>query len=89
MVSIKRPRHPTGEIADRIMKIVPYELGTTNDLLTSRAELLILAQLMNSIGFADLADQHFPAPNSNRGFKPSTFVDSVIVYVARRRQMPG
>ncbi len=60
------------------MKIVPYSLGSTNDLLTSRTGLLCLSQLMNSIGFSDLADQHFPEPNSNRGFKPSVFVDSVM-----------
>ena len=60
------------------MKIVPYSLGSTNDLLTARAGLLCLSQLMNSIGFSDLADQHFPTPNSNRGFKPSVFVDAVM-----------
>ena len=61
------------------MNILPYKLSTTNDLLTSRAGLIIIAQLMQSIGFTDLVDQCFPAPGSNRGFKPSVFVNSMML----------
>ena len=61
------------------MKILPYKLSITNDLLTSRAGLITIAQLMQSIGFSNLVDQHFPAPRSNRGFKPSVFVNSMML----------
>lgn len=61
------------------MNILPYELATTNDLLTSRAGLVALAHLMNNIGFSQLADNHFPVPNSNRGFMPSVFVNSMVL----------
>lgn len=61
------------------MDIVPYQLSTTNDLLTSRAGLLSIAQLMTSIGFSDEVDRHFPAPKSNRGYRPSVFVNAVIL----------
>jgi hypothetical protein len=61
------------------MNIIPYELATTNDLLTSRAGLITIAQLMKSIGFSQIVDLHFPQPNSNRGFKPSLFVNSTIL----------
>ncbi len=42
------------------MTILPYKLDTTNDLLTSRAGLLAIAQLMNSLSLAERIDQHFP-----------------------------
>ena len=61
------------------MNIIPYELGTTNDLLTSRAGLITLGQLMCSIGFSQLVDKHFPQPKSNRGFQPSRFVNALIL----------
>ena len=61
------------------MKILPYQLDTTNDLLTSRAELLSIAELMNSLGLADRIDSCFPEPSSNRGFKPSVFMETLIL----------
>ena len=61
------------------MKILPYQLETTNDLLTSRAGLLSIAELMNSLGLADRIDACFPQPGSNRGFKPSVFMETLIL----------
>ncbi|MDC9725465.1 MAG: hypothetical protein PSN44_06055, partial [Gammaproteobacteria bacterium] len=40
----------------------------------SRAGLLTIAQLMESMQLAERVDQHFPAPKSNRGFNPSTYI---------------
>ncbi len=61
------------------MTILPYKLDTTNDLLTSRAGLLAIAQLMDSLSLAERIDQHFPQPNSNRGFRPSEFIKTFIL----------
>jgi hypothetical protein len=61
------------------MKILPYKLATTNDKLTSRAGLLAIAQLMQSINLTETIDQHFSLPKSNRGFNPSTFVQAFIM----------
>ena len=61
------------------MKILPYQLDTTNDLLTSRAGLLTIAELMNSLGLASRIDACFPQPGSNRGFKPSVFMETLIL----------
>jgi len=61
------------------MNILPFELATTNDLLTSRAGLVCVAELMKSLGFSRLVDQHFPIPGSNRGFKASVFVNSLVL----------
>jgi len=59
--------------------MIPYELATTNDLLTSRAGLVTIAQLMDSMNFSELVDQYFPEPRSNRSFKASVFVNSMIL----------
>ena len=61
------------------MNILPYHVSTTNDLLTSRAGLVCIAQLMQSLGFSDWVDQHFPTPKSNRGYNPSVFVNALIL----------
>mgnify|MGYP001558724812 CR=1 FL=1 len=59
--------------------MLPYQIQTTNDLLTSRAGLICIAQLMNNIGFAGLVDRYFPHPQSNRGFEPSVFVTALVI----------
>jgi hypothetical protein len=59
--------------------MLSHKLAITKDLLTSRAGLVSVAQLMQTIGFEQIVDQHFPLPKSNRGFKPSTFVQSFML----------
>jgi hypothetical protein len=59
--------------------MLPYKLVTTNNKLTSRAGLLTIAQLMSSLQLSDRIDQHFPQPKSNRGFKPSAFIQTFIL----------
>jgi hypothetical protein len=61
------------------MTILSYKLGTTNDLLTSRAGLLSVAQVMDSLNLAERIDQSFPLPGSNRGFKPSEIIKTFIL----------
>ena len=61
------------------MIVLPYKFDTTNDLLTSRAGLLSIAQLMETLNQTERIDQHFPLPKSNRGYKPSTFIKTLIL----------
>lgn len=61
------------------MNILPHKLATTNDLLTSRAGLLAIAQIMQSINLSERIDKYFPLPKSNRGFKPSTFIETLVL----------
>ena len=61
------------------MNILPHKLTTTNDQLTSRAGLLAVAQVMESINLSERTDKYFPSPKSNRGFKPSTFIETFIL----------
>jgi len=61
------------------MNIIPYKLAPTNDHLTSRAGLLTVAQLMQSLQLAERIDQVFPQPKSNRGIKPSSYLETLIL----------
>lgn len=61
------------------MKILPHKLATTNDQLTSRAGLVAVAQMIEQLQLAEHIDQHFPLPKSNRGFKPSQYLETLIL----------
>lgn len=61
------------------MTILPYKLATTNDQLTSRAGLLAVGQLMESLQLYERIDRHFPLPKSNRGFNPSTYLKTFML----------
>lgn len=61
------------------MNILPYKLATTNDKLTSRAGLLAIAQLMQSLQLSERVDQLLPQPNSNRAFKTSAYVQTFLL----------
>ncbi|MES9858162.1 MAG: transposase [Sedimenticola sp.] len=78
MASDKTDQHPMGEQL-RLMNILPHKLATTNDQLTSRAGLLAIAQVMESINLSERIDKYFPSPKSNRSFKPSTFIETFIL----------
>ena len=78
MVSDQTDHHPMGE-QPGLMNILPHKLTTTNDQLTSRAGLLAIAQVMESINLSERIDKYFPLPKSNRGFKPSVFIETLIL----------
>lgn len=65
--------------ATKANEMLPYKLDTTNDLLTSRAGLLCIAQVMDQLKLESLINQHFPLPKSNRGFNPSVFIQTLIL----------
>ena len=59
--------------------MLPYKLDTTNDLLTSRAGLICVAQVMEQLKLSELIDKHFPLPKSNRGYNPSVFIQTLML----------
>jgi hypothetical protein len=61
------------------MKILPYKLARTNDKLTATAGLLSVAQLMETLQLSERADQLLPQPKSNRGFKPSVYLQTFLL----------
>jgi hypothetical protein len=73
---------PNGCNNSSLTIILPYKLDTTNDLLTSRAGLLAIAQLMKHLKLTERVDEHFPSPNrpnTNRGYKTSEFINTLIL----------
>ena len=61
------------------MNILPYKLKTTNEQLTSRAGLLVVAQLMEQLELSKSIDAYFPAPKSNRGIPASSYLETLIL----------
>ena len=63
----------------RLTIILPYKLKTTKDQLTSRAGLIAVVQMMESLELSSRVDNVFPQPQSNRGFKPSVFIQTLML----------
>ena len=59
--------------------IFPFKLGLTKEVLTARSGLALFAEYNHGIGLRELVDKHLPQPGSNRGFKPSVFVNSMVL----------
>ena len=59
--------------------LFPFNMEITNDKLTSKAGLSIFAEYNQSIGLTELSDKYLVSPKSNRGFKPSVFVNSLVL----------
>ena len=61
------------------MNILPYKVRATSTFLTAHAGLLAPLDLMNRLQLGACVDQHFPQPKSNRGFKPSRYVQTFML----------
>ncbi|MCK5478154.1 MAG: IS1380 family transposase [Methylococcales bacterium] len=61
------------------MNILPYKLKTTKEQLTSRAGLVIVAQIMNQLELSKSIDSNFPIPKSNRGIPASSYLETLIL----------
>jgi hypothetical protein len=60
-------------------RLFQFKLGTTKENLTAHAGLALMAEFNHGLGIKDLVDKHLPKPMSNRGFKPSVFVESLVL----------
>lgn len=47
--------------------------------MTARSGLVLFAEYNHGIGLRELADKYLPVPGSNRGFKPSVFVNTLVL----------
>ncbi len=56
-----------------------FKIERTEEGLTAHGGLALLAEYNHGIGLRDLADRYIPGPGSNRGFKPSAFVDTLVL----------
>lgn len=59
--------------------VFPFKLEITKEKLTVRGGLALMAEFNHGIGLRELTDKYLPQPKSNRGFKPSQFVDPLVL----------
>jgi len=59
--------------------IFPFKIEITREKLTARGGLALMAEYNHGIGLRELTDRYLPEPGSNRGFKPSVFVDTLVL----------
>ena len=78
MVCKQTYQYPKVELP-RLIKNSSYHVDPTNDLLTSRAGLLRTAQIMQTVALEKHIDRASLAPKSNRGLKPSVFINTLIL----------
>lgn len=61
------------------MKNIPYKIAETKQNFTSRAGLLVVAELMQRLGLVELANRLMPLPGSNRGYLPGTLFQTFML----------
>lgn len=59
--------------------ILNFSVEATNERLTPRAGEIIFGEYLKAIGLDKLCELHLPAPQSNRGFSPYTFIQSLLL----------
>lgn len=59
--------------------VFPFKLEITKEKLTAHGGLALMAEFNHGIGLRELCDRHLPLPGSNRGFKPSIYVDPIVL----------
>lgn len=56
-----------------------FKIEKTSEELTAHAGLALFAEYNHGMGLRELAERHMPGPGSNRGYRPSAFVDSLVL----------
>ncbi len=56
-----------------------FKIERTKEELTAHGGMALLAEYNHGIGLRELVDRYLPGPGSNRGFKPSVFVDALVL----------
>lgn len=59
--------------------VFPFKLEITKEKLTAHGGLALMAEFNHGIGLRELTDKYLPWPKSNRGFKPSQFIDPLVL----------
>ena len=59
--------------------IFPFKLKMTKEELTAYGGLALMAEFNHGIVLRELTDNYLPGPQSNRGYVPSVFVDTMIL----------
>ncbi|HAZ10016.1 MAG: hypothetical protein A2Z59_00180 [Nitrospinae bacterium RIFCSPLOWO2_02_39_17] len=59
--------------------VFPFKIEITKERLTAHGGLALMAEFNHEIGLRGLADKYLPISESNRGFNPSLYIDSLIL----------
>jgi len=59
--------------------VFPFKIEITKERLTAHGGLALMAEFNHGIGLRGLADKYLPISESNRGFNPSLYIDSLIL----------
>lgn len=59
--------------------IFPFKLGMTVERLTAHGGLALMAEFNHGLRLRELTDKYLPASGSNRGYKPSVFVNPLVL----------
>ncbi len=59
--------------------ILPFKLGSTEQKLTAHAGLALVDECASALGLPEAFAQEFPAPGSNRGFRPCEFGRALLM----------
>jgi hypothetical protein len=56
-----------------------FKIERTEEELTAHGGLALLAEYNHGIGLRNLVERYLPGPGSNRGFKPSVYIDTLVL----------
>ena len=59
--------------------VLGFKLERSDETLTTHGGLALLAEYHHGLGLRTLADQHLPGPGSHRGYRPSVFVETLVL----------
>ncbi len=59
--------------------VLEFAIESTDERLTPRSGEIIFGEYLKAIGLDRLCDLHLPHPQSNRGFSPFTFIQSLVM----------
>jgi len=61
------------------MKTIPLKIKKTKENLTPRLGLLFYGRLANRFGLSRLVEKNFSSSGSNRGYKASSYIDTLLL----------
>ncbi len=59
--------------------ILPFKLERTDELITPRSGLALMAEVMRSLKVREKIASHFPRPGSNRGYEAWEYVEPLLL----------
>ena len=60
-------------------RVLNFAIEATDERLTPRSGEVVFGEYLKAIGLDQLCNIHLPQPQSNRGYLPYTFIQSLIL----------